>query len=289
MRGHPLRALALALGLGVTLPACAVVDVDALWDYRRPAVTEAVFRAELRRAGGDDALVLRTQIARTLGLRDRFADATAELNAIEPALAAAGPEPRVRALLERGRVLRSSGRPVESLPWFHRAYALADQTGLQVLAGDALHMLALAEPDLDDRIRWNQRTIAYALKASDPKARRWEAPALNNLGYDLVEVERFDEALPMFRRLSSIHAAAHAVERDREARAMVAHVLRRLGRLDEALALLLALEREWEAVALPQGDVFDELAEVYAAKGDAVRAAEYRGLVAELAAAPRPQ
>lgn len=276
-----------ALALVAAWPAVAAIDVDALWDYARPATTEAVFRAELRRASGDDALVLRTQIARTLGLRDRFDAANAELDAIEPALATAGPEPRVRALLERGRVLRSSGRPAESLAWFHRAYALADQTGLEVLAGDALHMLALAEPDLDDRIRWNRRTLDYALKARDPKARRWEATALNNLAYDLVEVERFEEALPLFRRLSTIFVASHAVERDLEARGMVGHALRRLGRLDEALPVLLGVEREWDARAQPQVEVFEDLAELYAARGDRARADEYRRLIAELNARPK--
>jgi hypothetical protein len=51
--------------------AWAAVDVDALWNFNDPAVSEARFREVLVKAQGDDALVLRTQIARTLGLRQR--------------------------------------------------------------------------------------------------------------------------------------------------------------------------------------------------------------------------
>ena len=44
--------------------AGAAVDVDALWNFNDPAASEARFRAALTVAKGDDALVLRTQIAR---------------------------------------------------------------------------------------------------------------------------------------------------------------------------------------------------------------------------------
>lgn len=75
----------------------AAVDVDALWNFNDPAASEARFREALINASGDDALILHTQIARTLGLRKRYDESHRELDAIDPALAAAGVEPRVRA------------------------------------------------------------------------------------------------------------------------------------------------------------------------------------------------
>ena len=216
----------------------ARIDVDALWNYSDPAASEARFRDALAGAQGDDALILRTQIARTLGLRKRFDDAERELDAVLAQVGQAGPEVAVRLALERGRGLRSSGRPADSVVWFERAFEQAHAARLERLAADALHMVALAVPTLDERIAWNRRTIDYARKASDPKARGWEAPALNNIGSDLRE----------------------------------------------ALSQQLALERDAAAAGQPDPYVYDELALLHAAGGNAdaadrarVRAKELRG------------
>jgi len=261
----------------------ARVDVDALWDYNQPAESEARFRAALKQAAGDDALVLRTQIARTYSLRGQFDAADRELDALTPALAEAGPEPRVRALLERGRTLRSAGRPADARPLFLRAFDQAEAAGLQGLAGDALHMVALVEPEVAGQVEWNRRTADYARRASDPAARRWEAPALANLTVALNEAGRHEEAL------SAAHDALAAYQRRGKpddiayARWMVAHTLRLLKRPDEALTILLALEREADARHVPDADTYEELAAVYEAKGDAARARHYKALQATLA------
>ena len=76
------------------------MDVSPYWNFDDPAASEAAFRRALaERPGGDDALTLQTQIARTLSLRSRFAEAHVLLDTIEPQLAGAGAEPRVRWLL----------------------------------------------------------------------------------------------------------------------------------------------------------------------------------------------
>ena len=45
-------------------------DIDALWDYDRPALSETRFRDALKTESGDDALELQTQI----GPEQRFPD-----------------------------------------------------------------------------------------------------------------------------------------------------------------------------------------------------------------------
>jgi tetratricopeptide (TPR) repeat protein len=273
--------LVIALSLGG--PAMAVaVDVDALWNYNQPAESEARFRAALKEAQGDDALVLRTQIARTYSLRGRFDDAHRELDALAPALAKAGPEPKVRALLERGRTLRSARQPAEARPLFLRAFDEAQAAGLQALAGDALHMVALVEPDVAGQIEWNRRTADYARAASDPKARRWEAPALANLVVALNEAGRHEEALPAAREAEAAYERRGQPDDIAYARWMVAHTLRLLKRHDEALALLLQMERDADARHAPDADTYEELAAVYEAKGDATQAARYKAMQAQL-------
>jgi tetratricopeptide (TPR) repeat protein len=261
--------------------AWSAVDLDAMWDFGRPAQSEARFRAALEGAQGDDALVLRTQLARALGLQRRFDDAQRELDAIEPLLPAAGPEPRVRAQLERGRVLRSSGRPADALPIFRRAFEQADAAELERLAADALHMLALAEPGLDDRIAWNRRTVDYARRAVDPKARGWEAPALNNLGSDLREAGRLEDSLVAFKEALAAYEKSGRPRQVQIARWQVANVLRLLGRTDDALAMQQALERELAAAGTTDAYVTEELVLLHAARGDTDKAEHYRRQLAK--------
>jgi tetratricopeptide (TPR) repeat protein len=279
------RWAALALGAALVAlaaaPARAALDLDALWDFARPEQTEQRFRAALASAQGDDALTLRTQIARTLGLRGQFDAALRELDFVSPLLAGAGPTPRVHALIERGRVLRSAGRPADAEPYFQQAFDLADRARLEFLAADALHMVALVQVLPDAQIAWNRRVVAYAQNAADPRARRWDAAALNNIGVTLNQAGRHAEALPVLRDAQAAYERAGRAHNVRVARWMVAYTLRLMGRLDEALAAQRALEAEGSAAGGSDPYVFDELAEIHAARGDPDRAAYYRALAAK--------
>ncbi|MFO1328048.1 MAG: tetratricopeptide repeat protein [Rubrivivax sp.] len=276
MRRSRLPALALAGALA--LPAAAAPDLDALWDFARPGVSEQRFRDAAAAARGDDAGVLRTQLARALGLQGRFDEALRELDAVDAALAGAGDELRVRALLERGRVLRSSGREAAAEPLFRQAFERADRARLEFLAADALHMVALVQPTPEAQIETNRRVLAYARNAADARARSWEAVALHNLGVVLNGLGRHDEALAVLRDAQAAYQRLGRAGNVRIARWMVAHTLRRLGRLDEALAMQRELEAEGSAAGAPDPYVFEELAEIHAARGDVDRAAHYRAL-----------
>lgn len=274
------RVAAALLCAPLWAPLHAAVDLDALWDFAHPERTEQRLRQALASAQGDDALVLRTQIARTLGLRRQFDAAQRELDAIEPALAAAGATPRVYGLLERGRVLRSGGRPADAEPLFQRAFELADRARLEFLAADALHMVALVQPTRQAQVDVNRRVVAYAQNAADPRAQRWDAAALNNIGSALNEMGRHAEALEALRQAQAAYERLGRAYNVRVARWMVAHTLRRLGRLDEALVMQRALQVEWASAGGADPYVFDEMAEIHAAQGDADRAAYYRALAA---------
>ena len=262
--------------------ALAAVDVDALWNYDDPAASEARFREALAAASADDALILRTQIARTLGLRQRYDEAQRELDAIEPALPAAGIEPRVRAWLERGRTLRSSGKPADAKPLFVRAFAAADAARLERLGADTLHMIALVEPQLEERLAWNRRTVAYAQRASDPRAQGWQAAAQNNIGSDLRDAGRLDESLAAFRDALNTYERKGRAEEIRIARWQIANVLRLKGQREEALAMQLALERDAAAAGDPDPEVYDELVLLHHASGNEKLAREAQARAASL-------
>ncbi len=80
------------------------LDLAGLWDFAQPALSEQRFVAALADASGDEALILRTQIARSHGLRKDFTRARVELLQLqlqlEPDLAGASAEAQTRHALE---------------------------------------------------------------------------------------------------------------------------------------------------------------------------------------------
>lgn len=251
--------------------ACAI-DAPALWDFADPARSEANFRARLPGSTGDDALSWQTQIARSFGLRSRFDDAHALLDRVEAQLPQAGAEPRVRYLLERGRTLRSSGRRDLARPLFLQAVEQARSARLDELAVDAMHMVALVEPDAEAQLGWNRRALEIALASTEINARNWDASLANNIGATLHEQGRFDDALASFNAAVQARERIGQPSRLHQARWMVAWTLRALKRHDDALRLLSRLESDASA---PDGYVFAELGENHLALGqlDEARAA----------------
>ncbi len=254
----------------------SAMDIASLWDFDDPAASEARFRAALAGAGDDDALILQTQIARTFSLRRRFDEAHAALDAIAPQLAAAGAEPRVRAHLERGRTWRSAQQPDRARPLFFGALRLAEIAGLEDLAIDAMHMVALVEPEPAGQLRWNERALAAAQAAADPKARNWDASLAHNIGMTLHGQGRYDDALAQFCIALAARERIGKPVGIRIAQWMLAWTLRSLGRHEEALAMLYALDREWAAAGGADGYVFDEIGENLAALGRADDAEPWR-------------
>lgn len=110
-----------------------------MWDFGDPVASERRFRAASRTATAVQAQVLQTQIARALGLQERYDEAEAVLRGI----LSEDEEVQVRIALERGRLLRSSGDPATAAPHFQWASDAAEAAGLDVLAVDPLHMGAL--------------------------------------------------------------------------------------------------------------------------------------------------
>jgi tetratricopeptide (TPR) repeat protein len=271
-----LAGVVMACSAAAGLPAAAAVDVDALWDYQQPALSEQRFRDALAAARGDDALVLQTQIARTFSLRGRFDDAHQVLDALAPGLADAGPEPRVRALLERGRTLRSAGQAPAARPVFEQAVELAKGSGLTVLYADALHMVALVAPSLQEQLAWNRRVIDVARDSDDPRLVRWQGAALNNMGVSLREAGQSAEALPLFEQAVAAYDRAGRPFQRHVARWQVANTLRLLGRIDDALVLQQSLLAALEASGQTDEYVLEELATLHDARGEVVHAQQMR-------------
>jgi tetratricopeptide (TPR) repeat protein len=232
-----------------------MIDPTDLWDYDDPAGSEARFRVALDTAEGTDRLVLLTQVARALGLQDRFDEG----HAVIDDLATFDPEVATRVELERGRLLRSSGAPDEARPHFEAAAGSASAAGLEALNLDALHMVALVA-DPADQVALHEQALAVARAATDPRARNWDAALLNNLGMTYTDAGDWDRALATFEEALAACERIGDPARIRIARWMIGWTLRNLGRTDEALTLQRALHEEFVGLGLSDPYVDEELA-----------------------------
>lgn len=272
----------LAALLGATASIASAMDIDALWEYADPAASETRFRAALERAQGDDRLELLTQIARTFSLRRDFARAHALLDEVEPQLAAAGARPQVRYLLERGRSFNSAGERERARALFLRAWERGRAEKLEGLAVDAAHMVAITYGGSFDAVEWNRRGLAVARASQDAKARALIPAMLNNAAWDLHDLGRYAEALPLFEEALAEWTVRKRPEQIRFAKYAVGRCLRLLNRGDEALSIQRALELEYAAAAKPSGYVFEEVAELLDAGGKTDEARPYFRRAAEL-------
>jgi len=243
-----------------------LVDFDSLWNFSDPAATETAFRELLPAAleSGDETyhLSLLTQIARTQGLQRSFDDAHAILDDVEKALETAKPVARVRYLLERGRVFNSSKKPEKSHPLFLGAWELAKTIGKDGFAVDAAHMMAIIEKD-EKALEWNETALAFAEASEDERARKWLGSLYNNIGWTYHDMSRFDDALTLFEKALYWQEEKGDLESIQIAKWCVGRGLRSLDRIEEALAIQLALLAEFEAAGAKDGYVFEELAECY--------------------------
>ena len=276
MAGKPvcnLRALLVALAL--TGESAMAADIEALWDYTQPAVSETRFRDALKTEAGDDALELETQIARTFSLRREFAQAHALLDSVHRRMnGKTRPAVRVRYLLERGRTFRSANEAAKARPLFLEAWQIGDKEKITLLAIDAAHMMGIVEAG-DEAQRWNERAMALAMSSNVPRAIRWRGSLANNMGHTERERGNLDAAMKNFLASLTAFQLTRSGSQIRMAKWQIANVMRLQKRYDEALALQLMIETEAAEAVEPDGYVFEEIAEIYLVKNEPAKAKPY--------------
>ncbi|HET9337970.1 MAG TPA: tetratricopeptide repeat protein [Casimicrobiaceae bacterium] len=243
--------------------------LDRQWGFDKPAVSEQRFRAELEKWPPDSAqaLEVRTQIARALGLQRKFDDAHSTLDGVEARLASAPAHVRVRYLLERGRAFNSSGAPQRAVPLFVDALVLAEREHDEFYAVDAAHMLGIAAPSAE-RMSWNLKALALAEAAVDARARDWRASLYHNIGWTHFDAGDAAKALDFWQKALALRETMGDAGRIRVAQWTVARGYRAVGRLDDAERIQRALVAEFDAIGEPDGYVYEELAEIALARGD---------------------
>ena len=246
-------------------------DFEDLWDYGKPAESEARFRDALARAapGSEAESQLLTQIARTHSLRREFAEANALLDRVEPRLAASPPKIAVRYALERGRTFNSAGDKPRAKALFETAWDKASAARLDFYAIDAAHMMAFVTPP-DEQHAWNLKALALTERTPDARAKKWLVSLYNNIGWTYHDQQDYPAALAMFEKALAASEARGSAGQTRIARWTIARCLRSLGRFDEALARQVALRDDPKLGGAGDGYVHEEIGEnLLALKRDA--------------------
>lgn len=169
--------------------------LDELWDFGDAAGSEARLRAAAEAETDAAARAeLATQVARALGLQERFAEADAVLSTTP----VSSPEASVRIALERGRLRNSAGDAAAAIPLFELAAEAAASAELTFLRVDALHMLAIADPERAGE--WTSRALDVLDGTTDARTMRWAVSLHNNAGWTHFDAGRIDDAVAEFER-----------------------------------------------------------------------------------------
>lgn len=238
-------------------------------------------------------LQILSQIALAQAMQQKFDIAHQTLDKAQRLLDPRSQLSKIRLLLERGRVYHQSDRLDQALSFFIQSYDLSKLSPeFDFHTVNAAHMVAIVEKYAKDKIKWNKCAINLAEHTRDERCHAWLGPIYNNLAQNYIEAEKYLEALQSFEKCK-----AHAEERRdqiviRGALWGVGRALRGLNKLNRALNIQNDLLKEYEKISqqslLPveliyvgRGIVYEELAEIYFAKGSGEQSQKYARLAYE--------
>jgi tetratricopeptide (TPR) repeat protein len=278
----PLALGMIATAFGAGEESGDLPEIRTLWDFGDPEATEGRFRDLLPRAEelGDTSyfIQLQTQIARTYGLRMKYEEAHKILDEAESLLSDEVIIPKIRCLLERGRVYNSSQEKEKAKPLFTEAWEFALANEEDAFAIDAAHMMGIAETP-DKQIEWSLKAMELAEKSADETARNWLGPLYNNTGWSYFDLGKYEEALDLFRKGLEWRKEKGDENGIRVQTWNIGRTYRALGKIDEAFELQLELKSTFEEKELQDsywsGYNFEELGELYLIKGEQEASTEH--------------
>ncbi len=278
-------SVAAAIALSLITVRADPIEVAELWEPGDPLASEARMRVALEAANDDDALIIRTQIARTHMFRKDFERARQILNEMASEIGEAGPRAQVYFWLEVGRSYASHQHPPGSQTdntreraraAYQTALAISKEEGFDGLTVDILHMFAFVDSDPAQQLSWTQKALDAVLESDDPAAKRWEASIRSNLGEAHFDLMQYPEALEQFERALAVRerdGASPSILRDTNWH--IARTFRKLGQLERALKIQQVIADEAYADNKQRPYIYDELSLLFAAVGDRERALHF--------------
>nr|GAT44303.1 predicted protein [Mycena chlorophos] len=201
-----------------------------------------------------------TQLARCQGLSNEFDAAHATLDAIPVADRPIGSVVHIRWLLEKGRVLRSSGKAKdpETKACFVAAFNDSTDPAQDYFKVDAAHMLAIIDANgrpegspLDEN--WTSAALKLARGSVNPATQMWAASLVHNAAWDAMDANNPQQALALFTEARTLRKRAfdeNPTPKNKRAyrisRWSVARALRECGQNQEAYDIQTELWSEEE-------------------------------------------
>ncbi|KAJ3413940.1 hypothetical protein HDV05_007308 [Chytridiales sp. JEL 0842] len=219
---------------------------------------------------------------------------------------------RVAYLMQLGRLQHAQGNAEASVKQLRLAVQISrieprdeDLASNEI---ESMYLLALAESDVDEKVKRHQEAINIVERSEQKGIKSWSGDLENSLGWIYVDTERFDVGLECFEKAVKAREeelkAVVKTEKDAEKRKKkkvqcetkvrmaqwaVGYSLRSLGKLDEALekqqAILAQLEDSTSG-ANAYAAIHQELALIYNAKAKAELAKRHALKAVEIIEAP---
>ncbi len=264
--------------------AAETPDIDTLWDYSNPKQTEILFKDLLKDypKEGEWTISLKTQLARAMGMQQKFDSATAVLDDVEGELKKDMAEANTRYNLEMGRVVFSSGDRDKAREYFQRAIDISEGGDIPMLYLDALHMMAMVLPP-EEGIKYNLMSIEYIEKSENDVLSGWLGPLYNNTAWTYNDLGEYDKAMKLFLKDAEFRQAIGDDRGYLITQYSIGFTHRQMGNIDRALQMQEELRSTIEENRLPpDGYNLEELGELYMIKGEEERAKEFFGQAYEI-------
>ncbi len=279
-----------------TETAVSLEKFDDLWgalgypEAVEQKMTELLPQAE---ALEDKSIYLQmlSQIALAQALQRKFDVAHKTLDNAEALLTPQYALARARILLERGRTYQQAGNIPDALKYFEQSYEESKKHNLDAPTINAAHMIAIVVDNVEDKIKWNKLALDLVETTKDTEAKKWIGPVTNNLGQNYLTSKQYDKALPVFQKALELFQKDGYAPSIRIAKWTIAHTLRMLGRTDEALDMLQALLKDYDAISasgnfdcpqeiflVTRACVYEDMAEIYSEKAREFAALAYDAL-----------
>jgi len=258
-------------------------NFDALWNYAHPDSSEVAFKEILPLLTHTDEFAidvqyepeLLTQIARAQGMQGKYDEAFHTLQQADSLLSERTPKAKMRYLLEKGRLLNSSGKTELSIPVLEEAYHFGAEKHFDLYQLDAallLSSITLSQQKTD----WVRKAVQLARTSTDPRCQNQLGSIYKSTAWSYFYLKDYYHAQEMFHKALDWHETNSDSTETLVDRWAIGHCLRALFKFDEALHIQLTLEQDLNNLNLPlNGYVYEEIAELYFAKGNIPQARSY--------------
>jgi tetratricopeptide (TPR) repeat protein len=243
-----------------------LVDSDLPWDVMDPVRSEirlGRLKDELSRDPQQRARTIEvtTQLARAQSLQGKLVEAERTIEEAERYLPTVTElVPKLRVLLERGRLLALRRTPAEARNRFFEVWKLATESGEAFFAIDAAQMLSVIETP-KKRGEWTLRALDLAENSKDKRVRSWCGPLHVELGWHFAELLQLPRALECFDTAVDRYKSEGSSRQASMARCWGARILRLMNRFEEALAIQQEVQHELKLLGAADGFVFEEIGE----------------------------